>query len=378
MRIGVNVRSLTGAKLEGIGRFTYESLKEMITAHPEHEFVFFFDRKWDPTFVFANNITPVSVSPKAIHPILWYLWFEWRLPFYLKRYKIDILLSPDGYASLNTQVPTVMVIHDLAFFHFPEYFKKRTALYYKYFVPKFLSKANLIACVSDYTMNDVLKYVPERKKDVKVVGCATSGSYLPISDSEKISVRDRITNGDPYFFFVGALHPRKNILNLIKAFLKLKTETKCTHKLVIAGRYAWKSEEIRFMIERFPFKDQLIYLGSVEDDELKKLIASAYALVYPSIFEGFGIPILDAMKCDVPSITSNVSSMPEVGGDAALYVNPNNVDEIFQQMKLLLEDNKLRDQLIQKGRLQRQKFGWGITATKLWECILQVAKEKEE
>ncbi len=369
MRVGVNVRLLTGSNLEGIGRFTFETLKEMVIAHPEHEFIFFFDRKWDNRFVFSKNIIPVVIKPMAIHPVLWYLWFEWRLPYFLKRYNIDVFLSMDGFTSLRTNVPTCMVVHDLAFLHYPEFFKRRTSMYYNYFVPLFLNKVQTVATVSSYTMKDVVSIVPEKKDRVSVVYCAASDVYKPIDDVSVEKVRFSLTSGAPYFLFVGALHPRKNVVNLIRAFKKFKEDTKSPIKLVVVGRYAWRSDAIKKEIESFPFQKELIYVGSVTDQKLPGIVAAAYAVVYPSIFEGFGIPILEAMLCDVPVITSNSSSMPEVGGDAALYINPLSEEDIKDKLVRIATDEKLRSEMIQKSRLQRAKFNWELTAKKLWDSV---------
>ncbi len=137
MRIAVNTRLLLKGKLEGIGWFTYQTLERMVRDHPEHEFIFFFDRPYDPQFIFASNVTPVVVHPQARHPILFYIWFEWRIPHLLRKYKADLFLSPDSYMSLSTKVPTCLVIHDLAFEHYPEHFVLSHRLYWRHFSPLF-------------------------------------------------------------------------------------------------------------------------------------------------------------------------------------------------------------------------------------------------
>lgn len=377
MRIGVNVRLFTNHNPEGIGRYMYETLKVMTQEHSRHEFIFFFDRQYSNDFLFAENIIPVIIKPKAIHAILWYFWFEWRLPYYLKKYKVDVFLSPDGFASTRTSVPTCIVVHDLAFVHYPHFFKKATAVYYQKFVPQFLRKARTIAAVSNYTKEDIKTFVPDKEGQITVTGCAASDGFKPITQDKIQFVRDKIAGGAPYFFFVGALHPRKNIVNLLKAFEILCRENVREAKLVIAGRMAWRSNEIKKAIEEFPFKKQLIYHGPVSSDELPDLMAAAYAVVYPSVFEGFGIPILESMLCDVPVITSNTSSMPEAGGDAALYADPQKPEEIALQMKRMLFEPGLRTGLIEKGRVQRKKFSWQSTSERLWNCIEQAIKKEQ-
>ena len=141
MRIAVNTRFLLPNKLEGIGRFTLEVLRRMVNSHPEHEFYFFFDRKYDPSFVLSENVIPIILFPPARHPFLFYWWFEWSVARALKKHNIDVFLSTDNFCSLNTKVPTVLVTHDLAFAHFPEQVGFLQRKYYQYFTPRFLAKA---------------------------------------------------------------------------------------------------------------------------------------------------------------------------------------------------------------------------------------------
>jgi glycosyltransferase involved in cell wall biosynthesis len=374
MRIGVNVRLFTNSQPEGVGRYMYESLKLMTKNNPQHTFVFFFDRNYDSRFIFSDNIIPVVIKPKAIHAVLWYIWFEWRLPFYLKKYQVDVFLSPDGFSSSRTKVPTTMVVHDLAYLHYPHYFKKATSFFYQKFMPKFLRKAKTIAVVSESTRKDVLSQVAIDPRRTFLTYCAASDEFHPLTVDQVSSVRSKFTNGEPYFFFVGALHPRKNIIHLLKAFELFCQENDSDFKLVIAGRLAWHSDDIKEAIDCFPFKDRLIYLGSVDSSNLPDLMAASFAVVYPSVFEGFGIPILEAMLCDVPVITSNTSSMPEVGGEAALYADPSKPDQIASQMKRLITEMGLREMLVEKGREQRQNFSWKKVADQLYQAVEMAAK----
>ena len=137
MRIAVNTRLLLKGKLEGIGWYTNETLKRIVREHPEHEFIFFFDRPYDPSFIFASNVTPVVFEPQARHALLFYIWFELRIPYMLRKYKADLFLSTDGLLSLKTKVPTCLVIHDLAFEHYPEHLKRSHRMYLRKFSPLF-------------------------------------------------------------------------------------------------------------------------------------------------------------------------------------------------------------------------------------------------
>ncbi len=371
MRIAVNTRLLLKGKLEGIGWFTYQTLERIVRDHPEHEFIFFFDRQYDPSFVFAPNVTPVVVHPQARHPILFYLWFEWSIPFMLRKYKADLFLSPDSYLSLSTKVPTCLVIHDLAFEHYPEHFVMSHRLYWRHYSPLFAKKAKRIATVSNFSKDDIVKHYGIDPANIDVVYNGAHDEYVPLSAEDREAVKQKYADGCEYFVFAGALHPRKNIVNLLKAFVEFKKRQRTNMKLVIAGRPAWKYDEVEEMKSEMPFKDEVKWVGYMNVDELSKVIGGAYALVYCSLFEGFGIPILEALQCDVPAIISNTSSMPEVAGDAALQADPSDPMDIADKMHLIYRDEALRARLVEKARIQIKKFDWNISAKRLWESMMK-------
>ena len=186
-----------------------------------------------------------------------------------------------------------------------------------------------------------------------------------------MATKQQYTSGCEYFVFVGALHPRKNISRLFQAFDSFKTKQKNNVKLVIVGeKYYWTSE-IKMTYLKMKHKEDVVFTGRLSQVELRKVIASALALTYVPYFEGFGIPILEAFNCDVPVITSNVTSMPEVAGDAALLVDPFSVDSIEKAMSSIFSNQTLRNELIQKGRKRKLDFDWDKTASALWESVMK-------
>ena len=375
MRIAVNTRLLLKGKLEGIGWFTYRTLEKIVQQHPQHEFIFFFDRPYDPSFIFGPNVTPVVVSPQARHPILFNIWFEWRIPALLKKYKADLFLSPDSQMSLKTAVPTCLVMHDLAFEHYPEHFKLSHKLYWRHYSPLFARKATRLATVSTYSKEDISKRygVPPDKIDVVYNGA--HDEYRPLSNAEREEIKTQYADGCEYFVFAGALHPRKNIVNLLEAFIAFKKKQRSNMKLVIVGRMAWKYDAVVEMKENMPFKDDVKWVGYMNVDELSKVIGGAYALVYASLFEGFGIPILEALQCNVPAIVSN-TSMPEVAGEAALLVDPTSVEDIANKMGLIYKDENLRARLVAAAPAQVEKFNWQKSAERLWDCMMKCLPAK--
>ncbi len=372
MKIAVNTRFLLKNKLEGFGWFTYETLRRMVATNPEDEFIFFFDRPYDESFVFGKNVTPIVLFPPARHPFLFIWWYEWSVAKALKKHKPDIFLSTDNFCTLRTEVPTFLVLHDIGWAH-PDARDTVPWLvyqYYKFFTPRFLKKARTIICVSEFVKQDVLRHYPFLNREKLTVchnGCRTD--FRPLKDDEKKAVCAQYTEGVPFFVFVGAVHPRKNVHRLIAAFTDMKAQTGLPHKLVIVGRFAWQTGDVLTAFDNSSYQKDIIFTGYVADEQVPLIVGSATAVAYVSLGEGFGIPILEAMQCDVPVVTSNVTSMPEVAGDGAILVNPLSLSDIADALTKLATDSDLRQILIEKGRIQRQKFSWDKTAATLYEVL---------
>lgn len=372
LRIAVNTRLLLKDKLEGIGWFSYENLKRICTQHPEHEFFFIFDRKWSDEFIFSDNITPISVPPQARHPLLYYVWFEHSIPTVLRKIQPDLFFSPDGYLSLQTKVKSVNVFHDLSFEHYPKDVPPVERFYYRRYFPKFAKKAERIATVSEYSKQDIVKTYGVNPDKIDVVYNGSNPLYKPVTENVKQETLNKYSAGKPYFVFVGALHPRKNLVNLFKAFDIFRKENTENINLLIVGAKMWWTKAIEQAYNEMVFKNDVVFTGRLNTEELNKVLGSALALTYVSYFEGFGIPIVEAFLCDTPVITSNVTSMPEVAGDAALLVNPFSPNSIAEAMQNIVSSKEVRQELISKGRLRRQHFSWQQTADKLWGTFEKV------
>ena len=377
MKIVVNTRLLLKNKMDGVGYFAYYTLKKITEAHPEHEFYFLFDRKYDESFIFGKNVTPIVIGPQARHPFLWYIWFEYSVKRVLKRIKPDVFFSPEGYLTLNTNIKSILVMHDLAFEYHPEWVPNLVYRYYTYFSPKFANKANLICTVSNFSKDDIIKRYKINPDKIRVVYNGYNKTLHTVNESDKERIRKEYAFGSNYFIFVGGLNPRKNITGLIRAFEQFKKNTESMYKLLIIGKPGYQAEELRALKEASAYKQDIVFMGRVNSlEQLNNIAASSEAVVYVPFFEGFGIPCLEAMKWETALITSNTSSMPEVCGDAALYVDPYSIDSIADALKQIASDAELRKSLIEKGKVQRDKFSWDKTAALLWECIEEVANKK--
>ena len=375
MRIAVNTRFIVPAQLEGYGYFTREVFFLLAHNHPEHQFIFFFDRPFDEKLLFPKNVTPVVVPPKARHALSFRWWFDVKIPLALKKYKADVFVSPDGFCSLFTKVPQVLVIHDLAFIHHPKFIPTIHRFFYKRYTPLFLKKAAVIATVSEFSKKDIVDQYQVDEQKIINVSSAAKNIFQPVEWDEKEAIKTEYADGCEYFVFVGGIHPRKNLLNLLKAFSLFKKRQRSNMKLLIAGRLAWDYDKITEKIETYKFRQDVKLLGYMSEAALAKLVAAAYALVFPSYFEGFGVPILEAMQSHVPVITSNTSSMPEVGEDAALYADPTDAADIADQMKRIFTNENLRDQLVEKGKVVAAKYTWQRTSELMWQAIQQAVSK---
>jgi len=368
MNIAVNAQLLIKDRLEGIGWFEYETLKRITRAHPEHEFYFFFDRTWDESFIFSTNVHPISTLLPSRHPLLWYYRFHHTLPEKLRKYDIDLFFSPDGW-NVPAQFRSVVVIHDLNFVHFPKNLPYLSRKYYERFFPEYARNARRVVTVSAYSKQDISKSFGINPNQIDVVYNGASDDFVPLGEGEKTDVKRVHTRGHDYFIFVGALNPRKNIYKLLQAFDDFCDRTDNNFQLVIAGVPMFSSSFFQSKTDHLKHKDRIHFSGRVGRKELARLVGASHALLLPSTFEGFGIPIVEAMYCDVPVITSNITAMPEIAGDAALLVDPYSVASIADAMLTLHGDDKLREELIQKGRQRRDIFSWDNTANALWASI---------
>jgi len=371
MKIAVSARMLKQVPDDGISRYSYEVLKRIIKNNPAHEFILIFDRDFDRSMLFAENAKGIKIGPPARHPLLWYYWHEWKLPAVLKKINPDVFLSPDGIISLRTNVPSVPVIHDISFYHRPGDIPFHISLYYRHFFRKFALKGKRILTVSEFSKNDISSYLKIDKKLIDVSYNGVSEYFMPLSESECNVFRKYLTGGEPYFLFVGNFSPRKNIPGVIRAYDHFRSNTGFKYKLVLTGGKLFLNRETNRLIKQSPWKSDIILTGSSKHEDLRLLYSSAEALVFVPWFEGFGIPAAEAMRCGVPVILSNATSLPEIGGDAALYVDPGNTYEISRAMETIVKDKSKRKEMIEKGFHASGRFTWDLCADSVWKSIIK-------
>jgi len=375
MRIAVNTRFLLSSKMEGFGYYTYEVVKRLVEEHQEHEFILFFDRKFDEKFVFGENVTPVILNPPARHPFLFYIWFEFSVKRALKKYKADVFISPDGYLSLKSKVKQIAVIHDVNFEHNPEDVPWLMRKYLRRFFPKFAHKATHILTVSEYSKQDICSTYKIDTAKVTALWNGASPKFKPLSLDQKTMVRSTYTRGNPFLLFVGALHPRKNLGRLIRSFEQFKrSNSKDQHKLVIVGAELFGGKLGEIEISSF-IREHIILTGHVSLSDLADIMGAASIFTYVPYFEGFGIPLVEAMKCGTPILSGDRTSLPEVAGDAAIYCDPFSIEDISEKMSILANSSSTREELSRKGLKRSKLFSWDSTSNEIWSIICSIVEQ---
>ena len=374
MKIAVNCWILRNKKIDGIGNFTIETLKPLISAHPEIDFQILCDKNFTEDYFDFPNVTKHHILPPYRHPVLYLFYMEIVVGLFLKKHKPDLFLSMEGFLCLSTKCRQLPIIYDLNFEHQPQDLPFRNRIYFRTFYPKFARKATRIVTISEYSKNDIADTYKIPSNKIDNVSCGVKENFYPLDDDLKQITRDRYTKGAEYFFFIGSMHPRKNIVRLLQAFELFKKESNAPLKLVLAGNIFWGDEIVQAVISKMTAKDDIVFTGRINDDDLVNLLGSAFALTFVPTFEGFGLPIVEAFQSDVPVICSSTTSMPEVAGNAALMVDPLNVNDIAEKMAQVWNNQLLRKELIEKGRLQKNLFTWKRTSELLYKSIQDCVK----
>jgi glycosyltransferase involved in cell wall biosynthesis len=365
MRIGINTRSLLGQKMEGFGNYTYELVQRMTTANPGHTFILYFDRPADPQFSFGSNVICKSIFPPTRHPFLYIIWFQWRLKRAINKDNLDLFWSPDGMIPLGLKIPTLATIHDLNFEHYPKDLPRTVSWYYRKYFPRFAREATQLLTVSNKTKEDLEETYQIAKTKISVIYNGVNRHYQPLNEDAKKEIRRNIGNGRPYFLFVGSLHPRKNVDRLLEAFQAFAKSDNSTD-LVIIGAAMWKDKLIKLDPN---FTERIHLLGHIDTTILAQIMGAATAFVYVPYFEGFGMPLAEAMATQTPIIAGNQSCLPEIAADAALYVDPFDVDSIANGMKKIKNDVALQSALIENGKRRVSDFNWDFAAQQVWQEI---------
>jgi glycosyltransferase involved in cell wall biosynthesis len=310
------------------------------------------------------------------------LWTQFALPLKLfaDRKKLDVFFSPGHYAPRFSAVPTVVAVLDLAFMKFPEYFKKSDLMQLKSWTKYSVKNAKHVITISESTKRDVVNYYKASPSDVTVtyIGFDTE-TFKPINDQSVIKpILEKYGFQQPYILYLGTLQPRKNIVRLVHAFKDLVSQDKYSNlglKLVIVGKKGWMYQEVFSEVKKLNMEDIVVFTGYIPDSEKPAVLSGALIYTLPSLYEGFGIPVLEAMACGTPVVVSQISSLPEVVGEFGILVDPYSEKSICGGLKLLVKDVELRDKLRENGLRWVKQFDWMHSARTTLTVLEQVGSK---
>jgi glycosyltransferase involved in cell wall biosynthesis len=383
MIIGIDGNEANVGTKVGIGQYASELLKQLYEFKIENlKFKIYLKSIPKDHMPNASNYWEYKVvtPPK--------FWTQIGLPIHLYTTsdKPDMFFSPTHYAPRFCPVPSVISIMDMSFEYFPELFAKKDLHQLQSWTRYSAKNAAKILTISEASKSDIIKFynVPEDKVVVTHLGLRTDLPTTQKNNMENISKKYGVDK--KYILFVGTLQPRKNIERLIEAYSNLRTKNQdlpagkaglSEYELVIIGKKGWLYEPILEAPKKFNVENSVKFLDFVPDEDMPAFYKNAECYVLPSLYEGFGLPVLEAMKYDCPVLTSNISSLPEAGGDAAVYFDPTDVQDITNKIGMVLSDSALQKEMIKKGREQLKKFSWEKTAQQTLAVLQQVVSQSK-
>ncbi len=364
MRIGINADEANVESPVGIGQFALNVICQLEKIDKKNQY-----------FLYLTSPTKSTLPFERAGWCYKYIWprklsTQIALPFnlILNREKLDVFFTPTHYAPRFCPIPSVVSVMDVSYLLYPQYFKKNDLWQLTNWTKYSVKKAQKVVVISESTKCDVIKYYDKKPEDVKVCypGYQKIGGIREIGEIGEIREKYKIKG--EYLIAIGTLQPRKNYERLIRVFAKLKKDG-IKEKLVIIGKKGWLYEPIFKTVKDLKLEKDVIFTGYISDAEAFYLLKNAKIYILASLYEGFGIPVLEAQACGVPVAASRVSSVPEVGGEAAVYFNPENEVEMQEKINDLLTAKDLREKIRQKGLENVKKFTWEICARNVLATI---------
>ena len=377
MNIGIEATSAVNSRKAGVGCYAANLIRAM-TALPEAHRYALYLRRADPAPLKTLELGVAGAAKTTVKMLEFpLLWAQFRLPLEWLRHPQDAYFFPSSTLPLLfLPKNSVVTVHDVAYRFFPECFSPALRFWLHVSTRCAVRRAAKIITVSEATRQDVLKYYHAAPDKVMVVHHGVHARFHPLAREAVAPILAARGLNAPYLLCIGTLQQRKNIPRLLEAFARLKTTDRLPHALVLVGQQYrdLPEHEIFQTIERLGLQRDVIWTGYVPEQEMPGLINGATAFVMPSLYEGFGMPALEAMACGAPVACSNASSLPEVAGDAALYFDPRNIEQIAEQLRAILTDRHAQEDLRGKGLMRARQFSWDACARKTLDILAESAR----
>ncbi|MBD3328337.1 glycosyltransferase [Candidatus Peregrinibacteria bacterium] len=369
MKIAIDIRSAEKEKT-GKGWYTFNIVKELLKLDRENQYFLYTAHK-DKPFDSRQNVEYVCIDSS---PSKWHF----KVLKDLNQKEVDVFFAPSSYiipAFASKKLKVVLTIHDLVAFLFPSNHQTRAVIIERLTLKQAIKKAAHVITVSENTKKDIIEKFTYPNEKITVAKCSASKTFLkPIPEKDLHDFKNKMKLPDKFILGVSTIEPRKNFPNLIKSFVLIKKRHP-DYKLVIAGKKGWKTKEVDKALKEFNLHDDVIFTGYIKENDLSKLYRLADVFVFPSLYEGFGIPPLEAMSAGCPVVASNISAMPEVIGEAGLIVDPKNAYKLSDAISSIIENEHVREMLIERGLRQVEKFSWTDSAQKILNIFMQLKNE---
>ena len=368
MIIAINTRVLS--ENSTITQLMIDLFEVVAYNHPEHEFIYITEKETAQQKVDGKNVKWIALPQLTKNPLLWKLWYNYKLPSALKKIKATILVSPDGICSLRTRIPQCLFVSDLLFLHRPEWYSKRYLRFIKSNTKDFLQKAKTVITFSSVLKNEIIQQYSTPENKIQAIPTIAYKQYQALKQDAKEPVKEKYTDGKEYFLFSGAIHPRSNLVNLLKAFSLFKKRQKSNMQLIIASQNILDDHPFVESIKLYKYRNEVKLLAGLDEKSFIEITASAYACINTSPLHNEIAALLTAMQSEIPVIAGNLKVAIEILGDAALFANSDIPENIAEKLMLLYKDENKRNELVKAGIQQSAKYDVNKTADELWQAIL--------
>lgn len=378
MKIGIDIRTLMDARYSGVSEYALNLVKEILKLDHDNEYRLFYNCYGEcpniPKFEGGKaEVVKYNYPNKIFNYLLAKIFNQPKID---KKLGVDLFFMPHiNFIGLAGGAKSVITIHDLSFLRYPEFFSARKNFWHSMVnVKKLLKKFDTIAAVSENTKRDIVELCGVAESKVKVIYSGVGKEYVRITNNQETitkQVKNKYDLPDKFVLYLGTIEPRKNVDGIIRAYNKLRAASPelRDYKLIIAGAKGWKSEKIYEAWKKSEYMNDIKFLDYIDSEDKVFLYNLAGVFVYPSFYEGFGLPPLEAMACGCPVVASYSASLPEVVGDAGLMVDPYDVNAMAGAIKEILTDASLKNKLVERGLKQAKKFSWEKTAKEYFEIF---------